>query len=195
MLARVMSVIISMLRSVNVGGHQKIKMDALREFYESLGFSDVQTYIQSGNVLFRAKSQDLTRLSMRIKNGIEQRFGFRTDVILRTPSDLQGVLARNPFAKRPGIEPSKLLVDFLVREPSAEARDKVSKLITDPEELRIDGRELYMYFPNGMARPKISWGAVEKLLNTPGTGRNLNTVRNLLEIAQKLEVQPHSSRS
>ena len=87
-----------------------------------------------------------------------------------------------------------MLIDFLVREPSAEARDKVSKLKQAPEELRIDGRELYMYFPNGMARPKISWGAVEKLLNTPGTGRNLNTVKKLLEIAQKLDTPQRPTR-
>jgi uncharacterized protein (DUF1697 family) len=182
-----MIVIVSLLRSVNLAGHNKIKMDSLRALFESLGFSDVQSYIQSGNVIFRTKSQDLARLTRKIEDEIDRRFGFRTDVILRTPSDLQSVLARNPFAKRPGMEPRKLLIDFLVREPSAEAVEKVRKLKTDPEELRIDGRELYMYFPNGMARPKISWGAVEKVLKTPGTGRNLNTVKNLLEIAQKLE--------
>jgi len=195
MLARSMGVIISMLRSVNVGGHHKLKMEALRALYETLGFSDVQTYIQSGNVIFRTKRQDLARLSKRIEDELERRFGFRTDVILCTPSDLQYVLARNLFAKRPGIDPSKLLVDFLARVPSAEAVDRVRKLNTEPEELRIDGRELYMYFPNGMARPKISWGAVEKLLNTPGTGRNLNTIRKLLEIAQKLETPQRSIRS
>ncbi len=195
MLARSMGVIISMLRSVNVGGHHKLKMEALRALYETLGFSDVQTYIQSGNVIFRTKRQDLARLSKRIEDELERRFGFRTDVILRTPSDLQDVMARNLFAKRPGIDPSKLLVDFLARVPSAEAVDRVRKLNTEPEELRIDGRELYMYFPNGMARPKISWGAVEKLLNTPGTGRNLNTIRKLLEIAQKLETPQRSIRS
>jgi uncharacterized protein (DUF1697 family) len=182
-----MSVIISMLRSVNLASHNRLKMDDLRAFYESLGFTAVQTYIQSGNVVFKSKSQDLTRLSRRIEDELERRFSFRTDVILRTPSDLKDILARNPFAKRPGLEPGKLLVDFLVREPSAEALEKASKLKAAPEELRIVGRELYMYFPNGMGRPKISWGAVEKVLNTPGTGRNLNTVRNLLEIALEME--------
>ena len=187
MLALAMSVIISLLRSVNLAGHNKVKMEELRALYESLGFTDVQSYIQSGNIVFRTKSQDLARLSRKIEDEIDRRFGFRTHVILRTPSDLQSVLAKNPFARRPGMEPGRLLIDFLVREPSREALDKGRKLKTDLEELRIDGRELYMYFPNGMARPKISWGAVEKVLNTPGTGRNLNTVRKLLEIAQKLE--------
>ena len=186
MLTLAMGVIISLLRSVNLVSHNRLKMEELRALYESLGFSDVQSYIQSGNIVFRSKSQDLARLSKKIEDEIERRFGFRTDVILRTPSDLQSVLAKNPFARRPGMEPGKLLIDFLVRDPSPEALDKVRKLKTDPEELRIEGRELYMYFPNGMGRPKISWGTVEKVLNTPGTGRNLNTVRNLLEMAEKL---------
>jgi uncharacterized protein (DUF1697 family) len=182
-----MSVIISMLRSVNLASHNRLKMDALRAFYESLGFSDVRTYIQSGNVVFKTKSQDLTRLSRRIEDELERHFGFCTAVILRTPADLKDVLARNPFARRPGLEPGRILIDFLASEPGKDALEKARKLQTAPEELHIDGRELYMYFSNGMGRPKISWGAVEKVLNTPGTARNLNTVRNLLEIALKME--------
>ena len=108
-------------------------------------------------------------------------------MIVRTPSELRSVIARNPFAKRRGVEPNRLLVTFLAGDPSPEARDKALNLKTDPEELRLDGREFYMYFPSGMARPKVSWVTIEKMLQTPGTGRNWNTVTKLLEIAEKLE--------
>src|SRR5713226_9758546 len=142
-----MTVVISLLRGVNVGGHNQIKMDALRALYESLGLRDAQTYIQSGNVIFRTQERDLVLLPKRIENGLERSFGFRPDVIVRTSSDLRDVIARNPFATRSGINPSKLLVTFLASDPGPEARDKVRRIKADPEELRIDGREIYIYFP------------------------------------------------
>src|SRR5665811_2227083 len=104
-----MPVIISMLRGVNVGAHNRIKMDALRALYESLGLRDPQTYVQSGNVVFRTDKRDLVALAKRIEDAIEQGFGFRPTVILRTSGELREVIARNPFAKRRGIEPTKLL--------------------------------------------------------------------------------------
>src|SRR5467141_4381483 len=111
-----MAVIISMLRGVNVGGHNKIKMDALRALYESLKLRDAQTYVQSGNVIFRTEERDIARLTKRIEEGIERKFGFRPDVVLRTAAEMREVVARNPFAKRLGIEPGKLLVSFLASD-------------------------------------------------------------------------------
>jgi uncharacterized protein (DUF1697 family) len=182
-----MAVVISMLRGVNVGGHNMIKMEALRALYESLGLKDPQTYVQSGNVVFRTKGQDLAALARRIENAIERSFGFRPAVIVRTPAELRDVIARNPFATRRGIDPSRLLVTFLVSDPTAEAREQILKIKAEPEELRINGRDLYTYYPNGMARPKLSWARIEKTLKTSGTGRNWNTVTKLLEIAERLE--------
>jgi uncharacterized protein (DUF1697 family) len=182
-----MAVIIAMLRGVNVGGHNKIKMDALRALCESLKLRDACTHVQSGNVVFRTEERDLAVLTKRLENGIERRFGFRPAVIVRTSSELREVIARNPFATRRGIDPRKLLVTFLASDPGPEAREMVLSIKADPEELRIEGRELYIYFPNGMARPKLSWPVIEKTLKTPGTGRNWNTVRKLLEIAERLE--------
>jgi uncharacterized protein (DUF1697 family) len=178
-----MSVVISMLRGVNVGGHNKIKMDALRALYSGLELRDPQTYIQSGNVIFSTDEQDLASVAERIKDGIERTFGCRPEVILRTASALKKVIARNPFATRPGVETSKLVVVFYSGNPDAEARKAVLRIKVDPEELRIDGRELYVYFPNGQARTKFPAALIEKTLKTPGTGRNWNTVTKLLEIA------------
>jgi uncharacterized protein (DUF1697 family) len=176
-----------MLRGVNVGGHNKIRMEELRALYESLGLRDAQTYIQSGNVVFRAKERDASRLAERIADGILQRFGFRPGVVVRTCADLRNAIARNPFAGRPGIEPGKLLVTFLDGDPDAEARDKVLGINVGPEELRIDGRELYIYFPRGQGQSKLTLPLVEKTLRMPGTGRNWNTVAQLLEMAERLE--------
>src|SRR6266567_3833740 len=100
-----MTVVISMLRGVNVGGHNLIRMEALKALYASLGLRDAQTYVQSGNVVCRTKERDLAALAKRIENGIERSFGFRPNVIVRTCSDLRDAIARNPFAARSGIDP------------------------------------------------------------------------------------------
>ncbi len=182
-----MSVIISLLRGVNVGGHNKIKMDQLRAVYESLGFRDAQTFIQSGNVVCRADKRDLATVGARIEKGIDRNFGFRPSVIVRTATELREVIVRNPFAKRSGIDASRLLVAFLASSPAADALDKVLKIKCAPQELRVSGRELFIYFPNGMARPTLPMATVERTLKIASTGRNWNTVRKLLEMAEALE--------
>jgi uncharacterized protein (DUF1697 family) len=182
-----MTVVVSMLRGVNVGGHNLIKMDALRPLYDSLGLQDPQTYAQSGNVIFKAKERDLARLARRIENEIERRFGFRPGVILRTSSDLRDVINQNPFAPRRDLEPSKLLVTFLAIDPGPDARKKLIGIKPDPEDLRIAGRELYIYFPNGMGRSKLP-PLLDRILKNSGTARNWNTVTRLLAMAEKLEV-------
>jgi uncharacterized protein (DUF1697 family) len=182
-----MAVIVAMLRGVNVAGHNKIKMEELRALCESLELREPQTYVQSGNVVFRTKERNLGALSRRMEDAIERSFGFRPAVIVRTTSELKDAIAKNPFARRRGIHPGKLLVTFLAGDPSAEARDQLLKIKTEPEELRIDGREVYIYFPNGMGRTKLSWPTIGKMLGTSGTGRNWNSVIKLLEIAEKLE--------
>ena len=182
-----MAAIISLLRGINLGGHHKIKMEALRALYESLGLRGVQTFINSGNVIFKSEARGLDALRKRIEKGIEQTFGFQAGVMMRTCSELRDVIARSPFAARRGIEPSKLLVIFLAGDPSQEARKKALSIEADREELRIGGRELYIYYPNGVARPILSVARLEKALETSGTGRNWNTVMKLLELAEKLE--------
>lgn len=182
-----MAIVISLLRGINIGGHHKIKMDALRALYGSLGLRDAKTHLQSGNVVFRTAARDLAALRRHIEEAIEREFGFHVDVVLRTTAEMGGAVARNPFAARPAMEPSKLAVHFLAGEPSVEARAAVLAIQADPEELRIHGRELYIYFPNGMARPNLSMPLVERTLKVSGTSRNWNTVRKLLDLAESLE--------
>jgi uncharacterized protein (DUF1697 family) len=182
-----MTVVISMLRGINLGSHNRVKMDALRALYASLKLLDPQTYIQSGNVIFQTKEQDLARLAKRIGNGIEQSFGFRSDVVVRTASELRSAIARNPFAARAGLDPSKLLVTFLASDPGPEARERLLRIKADPEELRIDGRELYTYYPNGIGRSRLQMAVIERALKVSGTGRNWTSVTKMLEMAEKLE--------
>lgn len=182
-----MPVLVSLLRGVNVGGHHKINMDALRTLCESLGLRHVQTHVQSGNVVFLAPPSKLPNLAARIETAIEKSCGFRPSAILRTTDELRDVVARNPFAARPDVPPNRLLVTFLAADPGPEARDRVRAIKTDPEELHIDGRELYIFFPDGIGRSKLPQAAIDKALQTPGTARNWNSVTQLLEMAEKLE--------
>jgi uncharacterized protein (DUF1697 family) len=108
-------------------------------------------------------------------------------VIVRTTSELRKVIANNPFAGRPEVEPNRLLVVFMASAPARQAREQVLAMPCEPEELHIKGRELYIYYPTGMARPKIPIARIEKVLATSSTGRNWNTVNKLLAMAEALE--------
>jgi uncharacterized protein (DUF1697 family) len=182
-----MGVAVAMVRGINVGGYRKVRMEALRGWCEALGLRDVQTYVQSGNLVFRTAKRDLEALRKQIEDAIERGAGFRADIVLRTTAELRGVVARNPFAGRADVEPRKLAVTFLAGDPGEEARAKLRAIPAAPEELRVEGRELYIHFPNGMGRPKLSMPLVERTLRIPATSRNWNTVTMLLEMAEKLE--------
>jgi uncharacterized protein (DUF1697 family) len=181
-----MPVYISMLRGVNVGGHNPIKMDQLRELYVSLKLEDPQTYVQSGNVIFRSKKADEAVLARSIQTAIETRFGFRPEIMIRSTSELRKVVAANPFAKRANIESNKLHVSFLLTKPPADALKKLESLPALPEELHLAGRELYIYFPDGMGKSKLP-PLLDRLLKVPATARNWNSVTRMLEMASHLE--------
>jgi uncharacterized protein (DUF1697 family) len=178
---------VAMLRGINLGAHQKISMPALKSLCTSLGLRDVQTYIQSGNVVFRGEKEDPVALARRLEEGIEDEFGFRTAVIVRTASELRKVIAKNPFAGRAEIVPNRLLVVFMDRAPTRQARDQVLAIPCDPEELRIGNREVYIYYPDAMAHPKIPLARLEKVLQCSSTGRNWNTVNKLMAMAEAME--------
>lgn len=182
-----MPIVISLLRAVNVGGTSIIKMADLRELYESLKFKGVQTYIQSGNVVFRTDEKNLSKVAKKIQAAIEKRFGVRPGILLRTVAQMRDVMARNPFAKRKDIEPAKLHCYFLTEKPGAEAAALLKALPLQSEEMIPSGCELFIYFPDGMGKSKLPWAKLEKICVTPGTGRNWNSVTKLLAIAEALE--------
>ncbi len=182
-----MPVVISLLRGVNVVGRNQIKMDQLRALYESLKFTGCQTYINSGNVVFSTRERSLAALPARIEKAIERKFGFRPSVIHRTVGELRDVIARNPFARRSDIHPSKFLVGFMAADASAEACAKLRAINVGPEEVHFAGRELYIYFPNGVGQAELSWSSIDRAMKVPITGRNWNTITRLLAMAEALE--------
>jgi uncharacterized protein (DUF1697 family) len=180
-----MSVIICLLKGVNVGGHNKLPMEALRALCKSLELRAPQTYVQSGNVVFHTRESNLARLAQCIEDAIEKRFRFRPAVLLRTSADLKQAVKRNPFTTHAATEPGKLMVLFLADDPGKSAKEILAKVPRGPEELHLHGRELYIFFPEGAGRSKLPWATLDKLLGTRGTGRNWNTVTRLLEMADQ----------
>jgi uncharacterized protein (DUF1697 family) len=190
MLAR-MPALICLLRAVNVVGKRVVKMDALRSMCESLGMRDVQTLLQSGNVVCRTPERTLSdaklkAMAKRIDDAAEAKFGFRTDVVLRTTAEMRRVVEQNPFGKRKDVPGDKLLVTFMPTEITAEARAKIATLTRDGEEYFVFPREVYVYFPNGMGRSKFA-ASLCKTLRNVGTVRNWNTTTKLLTMAEALE--------
>jgi len=182
-----MPVVIGLLRGVNVGGKHKIRMDALRELCESIGLKSPKTLIQSGNVVFRTRRRYLSKICREIGDAIEGSHGFRPAVMLRTLAELRAVAGKTPFGAQRELDPAKLAVAFLADKPGATARRSLLTVPRGPEELHVDGRELYIYFPNGMGRSKLQMVKVEKVLATAATARNWNTVRKVLDMAEQMD--------
>ena len=186
-MAASMTVLISMLRGVNLGPHNRIKMDALRALYESLKFEDPRSYVQSGNVIFRTREKNGPQLAKKIQSAIAKKFGCEPEVILRTAGEVRKVVAANPFPEHTNAEPGKVLVTFLAEAPSRDAEANLEKFKDYPEKLHLSGRELYIYFPNGAGKSKVPWSAVEKFLKVAGTARNWNSVQAMLAIAEEMK--------
>jgi uncharacterized protein (DUF1697 family) len=172
---------IALLRGVNVGGNP-LKMERLRELCAELGFENVRTYVQSGNVVFespRTPGQCLQRLKEKLAG--ETRLPVA--VVLRTASDLRRIIDENPFLKKRGIDSSKLHVTLVDRAPAKSAAQLLSMVDAGDDEFRIAGAEIYIHCPNGYGQTKLSNTRIEKLLSVSATTRNWNTVNKLCEIA------------
>lgn len=178
-----MAVWIGMLRGVNVGGAHKLPMERLQSICTALGFEKPQTYIQSGNVVFEASESDRLVLAAQMEDELEREFGFRPAVILRSAAEMREVVARNPFAGREDVAPNKLLVTFLDCDPGEAARLAVRGIPVNPEELFIEGSELFVHYPAGSGKSKLPVAKIDRAHGRVGTSRNWNSVLKLLAIA------------
>ncbi len=183
-----MTIYVSMLRAVNVGGSSRIKMEALRAVYESLGLADVRTLLQSGNVLFRSGLTDRQQLVKRIMQEIERQLDLEVEVILRTLEEVASIVERGPVLS-PRADRSKLLVMFLTSVPDAAAQAALLKWHKSKEMkemIEMRGPEIYLYYPDGVGRSKLTSAVIEDKLDTAGTARNWNTLTKLVEAGRAL---------
>ncbi|MDX2474592.1 MAG: DUF1697 domain-containing protein [Candidatus Krumholzibacteria bacterium] len=175
---------ISLLRGINVSGQKKILMADLKRLYEGLGFTQVTTYIQSGNVVFETSDRRRKHLQNSIQSAIAAKYGFDVPVELRSRRDLQQVIANCPFAEVDLVaEGSRVAVVFLGDQPAASAVAKLAQHVHPPEKLVVMGREVYLHCPDGFGRTKLTNQMIEKKLGTVATARNWKTVLKLCELS------------
>lgn len=177
-----MPIYIAMLRGVNVTGHKPIKMDRLRASFDSLGFGDVKTYVQSGNVVFKAAKTSEASFTEKIAKKIFDDFGHSVPVLVRTPAELEAIL-KCPFTKLPGIDEGRLHVTFLSEAAPKSAEGSLIPLAAPADRFFINGREIYFYCPDGYGNTKFSNNAIEKKLSVQATTRNWRTVNALFQMA------------
>lgn len=173
---------IALLRGVNVGGHHKLPMAELRDVFEQLGYTDVATYVQSGNVVFSSESSDEDAIVRAIASAIEDRFGFAGPVLVRSTREFADAAERHPFAAAQPDE-TKLHVVFLADEPAPEALANLDPGRFAPEEFALEGRQLYVHYPGGAGRSRLTIEPIERAYATTATARNWRTVTRLLSLA------------
>ncbi len=179
-----MAIYVSMLRGINVGGHKRIKMDQLRKSFEALGLEQVQTYIQSGNVVFKAGKTAPSSLSAKTEKQILNDFGFSVSVVSRTADEMALTIKNNPFLKQPRIDAEKLHVMFLSEAPAPAALKKLAEVTAAPDQFRSADREIYFYLPNGVSQSVLFKSPVDRILAVVTTTRNWRTVSTLHQMCQ-----------
>ena len=177
-----MSKFIALLRGINVSGQKQIKMPDLKSLFEESGFQNIETYIQSGNVIFTSKEKLPEKLEQKISLAIKRKFGFDVQIIVLTPEEIEYVLNNNLFIKKKK-ESEKLYVTFLAKSPSDENINKLNAIDYSPEEYIIDGRYIYLFVPNGYGKAKLNNNFFESKLNVSATTRNWKTVNKMFELS------------
>lgn len=175
---------VALLRGINVGGKNKLPMRDLIAVFADAGCHNVQTYIQSGNVLFHAEGRTAETLPAMLPARMLERFGFVVPVVLRTAAQMSEVLQSNPFLER-GVAESLLHVYFLADEPAANRVQQLDPERFAPDAFIVRGREIYLHLPDGMARTKLTNAYFDRALATTSTARNWRTVTTLCELLQR----------
>jgi uncharacterized protein (DUF1697 family) len=181
-----MAVFIALVRGINVGGHKPVAMSDLRDMLTGLGCSDVRSILQSGNLIFRSDARADSRFEHLLETEAEKRLGLRADFIARSATEWKEVVARNPFRKEAERDPSHLVVMFLKSPTNAKDVKALQASIVGRETVHADGRNLYIVYPDGIGRSRLTNTFLETKLGIRGTGRNWNTVLKLAALADNI---------
>ena len=171
---------VALLRGINVGGKNKLPMADLRDIFAATGCESVKTYIQSGNVVFEAPRDLAERAPGIVTEAIRQQFGYETAVVVRSGEELRQVAASNPFDTSG--DPRFLQVAFLEDVPGTEAVSRLDPGRSPPDAFEVRGRHVYLHYPNGVARSKLTNEYLASRLQTASTMRNWRTVLTLLKM-------------
>jgi uncharacterized protein (DUF1697 family) len=176
------STYVALLRAVNVAGHGRLAMADLRATLTAAGGRDVATYLQSGNAVFTSEMPDPEAIAADLRARLARDHSLDIPVMVRTAAEITGVAAHNPFLYRQD-DHTKLHVAFLTAEPDAERAAALTVPAGGPEELQLAGRHLYLHYPAGSGRSKLTAAYLEKRLGISLTGRNWKTVTALADLA------------
>ena len=176
---------IAILRGTNVGGKRKILMADLKSMFEKMKFSNVSTYIQSGNVLFDLKKEvEKSELTEKIEKSIKKEFGFDVPVIVRTPKEIETAINQNPFYKD-DTDIVHLHLTFLSETPTEENQEKTESYSYEPDKFEIKGKDVFIYCEGKYHQSKLTNNFFEKKLKVNATTRNWKTVLKLYELSKQ----------
>ena len=174
---------VALLRGINLGPRKKIAMPALRDLCEELGHTSVTTYIQSGNVVFSSSVRSPAKVGSELSAAIAETFGHEITVVMRTPKQLEAVVENNPFLEQ-GASAKELHVAFLADKATATLAKRLDPERAPGDAFEVRGQEIYLRYPNGMGRSKLTNDYLERRLAMASTVRNWNTVTKLLELSR-----------
>lgn len=177
-----MNTYIALLRGINVSGQKKIKMAELREHLAELPYHNIQTYIQSGNILFGREEAEIGLIEKEIRSKIEEKYGFDVPIMVKTREDFEYVVSHHPFIHQRNEDPKFVHITFLEEKPDLEKVNALAAGEYTSEEYQIDGSFFYLFAPNGYGRAKLNNNFIERKLKVRATTRNWKTVNKLLEM-------------
>lgn len=178
-----MNVYIALFRGINVGGHNKLPMQDIVKTLVELGFRNIETYIQSGNVVFESEETNRSVLTDKIRSGTEQRHGFAPDVVVLRSNELTQAIESNPYPEAED-EPKTLHLYFMKSEPQKPDLHRLEELKSANESYTLLGKVFYLHAPDGIGRSKLTAG-IEKALGVSVTARNWRTVTKIYAMAQR----------
>jgi len=178
-----MKTYIALLRGINVSGKNLIKMAELKVLFTKIGLNNVITYIQSGNIIFQSELSDKKVVGNNIKKVIQEKYNYNIPVLIITKKSLENVFSSNPFLVDKNIALSSLYVTFLHEKPNIEGIPLLKNYTTKQEEFIVDNKIVYLHYPNGSGRSKLSNNLIESKLKTTATSRNWRTITKLVELS------------
>jgi uncharacterized protein (DUF1697 family) len=169
-----------------MAGHNKIKMTALAALYEKLGFRESETFIQSGNVIFKDKKElPPADIALKIERAILKEFLFDIAVMIREIEEIRKIISLNPYSGEKNFDPAKMACLFMHDMPSEDQLSKVKDIDYPPDKFKIIGKEIFIYCPDGFGKTKLYTNFFERKMHIAGTGRNWNTINAILGIAER----------
>ena len=177
-----MTIMVALLRGINVGGHRKIPMAELSALCDETGFTKARTYIQSGNIVFSAAGA-APSAEKKLEKALLARFGFPVDVLVRTASEWTAHLAANPLAEAAEAEPNRVVLLLSKAPPARDAVAALRPRAVTGERIEAAGDAIWIHYPAGQATTKLSPSLLDRLVGSPVTARNWRTVAKLAEMA------------